>query len=255
MLGGVDRVCPLLALTADRRTVVDGVDAAHACHALEEPMSLERQLQAQLCLTPRHDRCERYLQHVARRGGTPGRANIADGLVSTRLVLSPEPAWRGIAGRARRGRSGRAAAIGGAVLAATAAGAALAGPALTGRFSVLDAVASTGSPSPSASAVMPSSAPPSLQQTATATPSPVPSSTPTAAVTASPSVTLAPTPAPTPVPSPTPTPVVAQTYVVQEGDTLAIIAQQFDVSVGALQAANGIDDPDEIVIGTTLVIP
>jgi cell division septation protein DedD len=237
----------LLALTADRRTVVDGVDAGHACHALEEPLPLERQLQAQLCLTPRHDRCERYLQHVARRGGTPGRASVADGLVSTRLVLAPEPAWRGIAGRARRGRSGRAVAIGGAVLAASAAGTALAGPAFTGGISVFDAVSPSAAPSP------PFAPTPSAAPSATASPSPVVSSTPTPVVTPSPSAI--PTPAPTSPPSPSPTPVVVRTYVVQEGDTLALIAQQFGVSVAALQAANGIDDPDEIIIGATLVIP
>ena len=44
-------------------------------------------------------------------------------------------------------------------------------------------------------------------------------------------------------------------YRVQEGDTLGSIAAQFGVSVEALQAANGIDDPDEILIGQVLVIP
>ena len=260
MLGAVDRVCPLLALNADRRSVVDGVDAGHACHALDEPMPLERQVQAQLCLTPRHDRCERYLQHAARRGGTPGRATTAGGFVSTRLMLAPEPSWRGIAGRARRGRPGRVLAIGGAVLAATAAGTALAGPALTGSLSVLDVMPSSASPSPSAAVLFPpSGTPPPDSPTATASPSPSPvpspSTTVVAAPTVGPSPTPIPTPAPTPIPTATPSPVVAQTYVVQEGDTLAAIAQQFGTSVAALQAANGIDDPDEIVIGTTLVIP
>ncbi len=255
MLGVVDRVCPLLALNADRRTVVDGVDGAHACHALDEPIPLERQLQAQLCLTPRHDRCERFLQHVARRGGTPGRASIGDGLVSTRLMLAPEPSWRGIAGRARRGRPGRGLAIGGAVLAATAAGTALAGPALTGSLSLFDVVAppsSSGAPT-----APPSEAPVSEGPSAAATPSPVPSASPTpvATPTVAPNPTPVPTPAPTPIPTPTPPPVVARTYVVQEGDTLAAIAQQFGTSVAALQAANGIDDPDEIILGSTLVIP
>jgi len=43
--------------------------------------------------------------------------------------------------------------------------------------------------------------------------------------------------------------------VVQEGDTLAAIAQRFGTTVSALQAANGIEDPDEIIIGQRLVIP
>jgi LysM repeat protein len=47
----------------------------------------------------------------------------------------------------------------------------------------------------------------------------------------------------------------AQTYTVVEGDTLAVIAQRFGTTVEALQAANGIEDPDEIVVGQVLVIP
>lgn len=248
MLGAVDRVCPLLALTADGRTVVDGVDPNHACHALDEPMPLDRQVQAQLCLTERHDRCERYLKHVARRGGTPGRISLADGLVSTRLVLAPEPAWRGIAGRARRGRSGRAIAVGGAVLAASVAGAALARPALDGSLSVVDLVAAT-TPSPTV-------APPASPAPVTAQPRPSSTPTPTASPSPSPSSTPAPTPSPAPTPVPTPTPPpTPRTYVVQEGDTLAEIAQQFGSTVAAIQAANDIEDPNEIIIGQTLVIP
>jgi LysM repeat protein len=58
---------------------------------------------------------------------------------------------------------------------------------------------------------------------------------------------------PTALPPPTPAP--QQTYVVQEGDTLAAIAQQFGTTVEALQSANGISDPNEILIGQVLVIP
>jgi LysM repeat protein len=43
--------------------------------------------------------------------------------------------------------------------------------------------------------------------------------------------------------------------VVQEGDTLSLIANRFGTSVSALQAANGIDDPDEIRPGQVLVFP
>lgn len=246
MLDGVDRVCPLLALAADGRSVVDGVDPGHACHALDEPMPLERQQQAQLCLTARHDRCPRYLQHVARRGGTPGRVAVADGFVSTRMVLAPEPVWRGIAGRARGGRSGRVAAAGGAVLALSVAGAALAGPALDGSLSVLDTAALVIGPSPTASSLPVASSGPRPTATPTESPSPLPSLTPT------PSATPSPTVVPTAVPTATPAPV--QTYVVQEGDTLAEIAQRFGTTVAALQAANEIEDPNQITIGQTLVI-
>ncbi|HVM25029.1 MAG TPA: LysM domain-containing protein, partial [Candidatus Limnocylindrales bacterium] len=73
-----------------------------------------------------------------------------------------------------------------------------------------------------------------------------------------PTPTPEPTPLPTPQPTPPPptaTPAPAQTYVDQEGDTLAEIAQRFGTSVQALQAANGIEDPNEILIGDVLLIP
>ena len=53
-------------------------------------------------------------------------------------------------------------------------------------------------------------------------------------------------------PGATATPV---TYVVQEGDTLMAIAIRFDVTVEALQAANGITDPAKLGVGQSLVIP
>ncbi|MEO6577965.1 MAG: LysM domain-containing protein [Candidatus Limnocylindria bacterium] len=54
----------------------------------------------------------------------------------------------------------------------------------------------------------------------------------------------------------TPTlPPVEQTYVVQQGDALAAIAQRFGTTVAAIQGLNGIEDPNEIVIGQVLRIP
>lgn len=44
-------------------------------------------------------------------------------------------------------------------------------------------------------------------------------------------------------------------YVVQEGDTLWEIASQFGVLVDDLKMANGISEPDQLSIGTYLVIP
>ncbi len=67
-------------------------------------------------------------------------------------------------------------------------------------------------------------------------------------------VIVTPTPG-TPVPL-TPTPVTGdRTYVVQPGDSLSSIATEFGVSQEALQAANGIDDPNSIFVGQRLVIP
>jgi LysM repeat protein len=44
-------------------------------------------------------------------------------------------------------------------------------------------------------------------------------------------------------------------YVVQPGDTLGEIAQRFGSSVDALMRANGIDDPDLILVGQILCVP
>ncbi|MGH2446427.1 MAG: LysM peptidoglycan-binding domain-containing protein [Candidatus Limnocylindria bacterium] len=243
----MDRVCPLLALAADRRSAVDGVDATHRCWAEDPPAPLERQLQARLCLTPDHERCERLLQYLARGGAVPaGLVPIGDGLVSTRLLLAPEPAWRGLAGRARRARPGPAMAVGAGVIALGVGGIAIGAAAIDGR---LDAVAITGT--------MPSASP-------TAPPTPTPTATPVATVIETPSpaptqptATVAPTVVPTAVPTatPEPPPPTPRTYVVQEGDTLALIAQQFGVSIAAIQSANGIEDPNTIIIGQVLVIP
>ncbi|HUF05753.1 MAG TPA: LysM domain-containing protein [Candidatus Binatia bacterium] len=237
----MDRVCPLLGLAGDRRSVVDGVDGAHRCYAEDPPVALERQMQAQLCLTSAYERCERFHGFVARGGAaTPGRSTIGDGFVSTRMLLAPQPAWRGIAGRARVARPGPLIAVGAGVLAVGIGGAAVAVGMLDGNQPALLA---SVTPEPSLSAA----------------PTPRPTPTPTPAPTAVP--TPVPTPVPatpvpaTPVPTPVPTPAPQQTYTVQEGDTLAAIAQTFGTTTEALQAANGIEDPNQIFIGQVLVIP
>jgi LysM repeat protein len=47
----------------------------------------------------------------------------------------------------------------------------------------------------------------------------------------------------------------AQTYIIQRGDTLRIIAERFGVTINALAAANGIANPNTIYVGQALVIP
>ncbi|MEZ4671248.1 MAG: LysM peptidoglycan-binding domain-containing protein [Anaerolineae bacterium] len=44
-------------------------------------------------------------------------------------------------------------------------------------------------------------------------------------------------------------------YVVQPGDTLAIIAARFGISIDGVQIANGITNPNLIFVGQTLIIP
>jgi LysM repeat protein len=246
MLDAVDRVCPLLGLASDRRVAVDGVDNAHRCHAEATPVPLERQQQATLCLTASHERCERYLAHLARAGRGSAPTPLGDGLVSTRLLLAPEPAWRGIAGRARRTPRGPLVAVAVVAMGVGLGGVALASAVMDGR---LGSSGSADSPSP-----VPSSAAATASPTATPRPTASPSAEPTATTTPAPSATTAPTPAPTAAPTPPPPPPTT-TYTVVQGDTLASIAQRFGTTVAAMQSANGIEDADEIVIGQVLVIP
>ncbi len=64
---------------------------------------------------------------------------------------------------------------------------------------------------------------------------------------------LSPTPdAPHPVPTLRPQ---SETYVVQPGDTLALLARRYQVSLQALMAANNLSDPNRIQVGQVLRIP
>ena len=60
------------------------------------------------------------------------------------------------------------------------------------------------------------------------------------------------TPEPTLTPTLTPTPIV---HTVQGGESLLTVAGQYDVSVAALQDANGILDPRTLQVGQQLIIP
>ncbi len=88
--------------------------------------------------------------------------------------------------------------------------------------------------------------------TSVASPSPTgvgPSATPGASAGTSPASA---SPLASVVPSPAATPLV---YVVKRGDQLARIANSFGVTLQAIEAANGITNPNLIVPGQTLVIP
>ncbi|MFN8473431.1 MAG: trypsin-like peptidase domain-containing protein [Anaerolineae bacterium] len=50
-------------------------------------------------------------------------------------------------------------------------------------------------------------------------------------------------------------PLAACTYVVHEGDTLDTIAERFNTTASDLAAVNGIEDPESLEPGATLVIP
>lgn len=100
--------------------------------------------------------------------------------------------------------------------------------------------------------------PPSNQEAPTA-PSPTPQQvvvppTPTASPLPQPTPSPRPQPESGPTPTSVPTP-AQQEYIVQEGDTLTAIAQEFGVAASALAAYNEIADPDVINVGQRLRIP
>lgn len=233
----MDRICPYLALADDGRTVVDGFDSEHRCHAMTPPASLERARQVQLCLTEAHVRCERFAAArtawLAASSGLPRVApDVAFG--RTRLTLDSDTAHRTVSGASTSRVSGRALAVGGV-------GAAVVVLFLLGKaLGILGTLPGpTPSPTPLASTV--------ASETAVPTPSSSqlsPSAVPTAS----------PTPVPTPAPTATPAP-TQHIYIVQSGDTLTTIAAKFGTTAQAIAAANGIKVSDTLNIGQRLIIP
>jgi LysM repeat protein len=225
----VDRICPYLALADDGRTVADGFDPEHRCHALSPPAPLERARQVQLCLTEAHARCERFgaarTAWLAASSGLPRVApDVAFG--NTRLVLEPEAAWRNLASSPTTRLSRPA------LLVAAAALAVVALLVLSSLFGFLQggppAESATPTPTPSVVPSVPPSVAPSLAETSTA---------------GSPSV------APVATSGPAQT-----TYTVQQGDTLNDIAVLFGTTAEAIRNANGITG-DTINVGQVLIIP
>ena len=84
--------------------------------------------------------------------------------------------------------------------------------------------------------------------------SPVASPSPRTAATA-PAPSVSPTAAPTPSPTRVTGTVPGQKYVVQPGDTLVAIAEEFGVTVEELIDANDLANPDVLRVGQELIIP
>lgn len=226
----MDRICPYLALADDGRTVADGFDPEHRCHALTPPAPLERARQVQLCLTEAHARCERFAAArtawLAASSGLPRVAPDVD-FGNTRLVLEPEAAWRNLAS-SPRSRISRSAAVVGAV--ALAVVALLVVSSLSGFLrGAPPAGSETASPSPSLSTAPTASVAPASAGAS--------ASVPASAVVVA-----------TPGPSQT-------TYVVKEGDTLNDIALLFGTTAQAIADANSIQVTDTINPGDVLIIP
>jgi LysM domain len=240
ILISMDRICPYLALAADGRTAIDGFDAEHRCVAVDPAEGLDRSTQLRLCLTDEHRACDRYqaaqsrMQRESARLPRPAPDAV---VLGTRMILEPDPAWRGLNPGRLAGARARRLVVGGAVavlgLAAIAGGA-------SGGIAAMLAPAATATPSPT----------PSPTLTPTLTPLPTRTASPTPTIVPTP--TLEPTPAPTPSPTPAPT---VRTYRVQAGDTLSTIAARFGTTAQAIANANGIALNSIINIGQVLIIP
>ena len=229
----VDRICPLLALSADLRTVTHGYDPDHRCTATAPALAVDRPTQQRLCLQEGHRECPRYREVAsARAAGAPAPRPAPDAtFVSTRLVIEADAAWHTVTTPARNlPRPGRRAAAG--AVAVVVVGTLAAAGVSSAGFGLLGTA--TSAPQP----------------TATPTPSPTPSPTPTP----EPTPSVSPTPTASPTPPSTPAPSV-RIYVVQPGDTLSAIAARFGVSVQAIINANGLANPNTLGIGQRLVIP
>jgi hypothetical protein len=232
----VQPICPLLALGADHRTVVDSPDRGHRCHAEAIPAVVERSYQQRVCLSEGFARCDRYLEHSARLGDPRNR--YSHGLTATRLLIPGEPAWAVAAANRRHLRRSQLAGFAAVLAILAAGGVAVVSGAIPAGLALL------GSPAPRATPI-PAGPSPSPSRTAAPTPTVAPTTTPPE-----------PTPRPTVAPTPTAAPTAAQrTYVVVEGDTLGAIAARFGTTPNAIAAANGIADPNQINPGQVLVIP
>ena len=111
---------------------------------------------------------------------------------------------------------------------------------------------------PAATASMPTAAPPTGAPTNTPEPTAEPTAVPEPTATPEPTAAPEPTGAPTNTPEPpTAAPAGPRTYVVQSGDTLRSIAEQFGVSVQAIIDANRLtpEQADSLRVGQELVIP
>jgi len=96
--------------------------------------------------------------------------------------------------------------------------------------------------------------PPVPRITLAPTLTPSPSSGQSVPATRYPTNTPAPTPTITQQPSPSPSP-TPRSYVVQKGDVLGKIAQDWGITLEAIIAANDIKDANHLSIGQTLIIP
>lgn len=229
-IDGVNVACPFLGLMDDSATRFSFPSTVHRCHATRRPSTIDLPKQGRDCLTAEHVTCPRY--------HPPALRTTAMEAVRVQAVPHVLPAGR--TGPRSRRRLTRLVIIVLALVVTVLLGLLLGvGLArLSSSASVTQAVGGGASESPTATVV--STAAPTLDATT------------------SPSRAPRPTPSP-PIPSPSragqPSPSGPVVHVVQSGENLTLIAEQYGVTVAALKASNDLADPNLIFVGQRLVIP
>ena len=240
---GIDRACPWLGLANDPATHFSFPSAMQRCHAEARTRTIEQAKQARHCLTAEHPACSWYrsptppppIGAVTAAIAATAAAPLSGRSAGLRRSADPRPATPGppvrrIVNRALLAVLLVAAGIGGIFLGSRLADQMGGGTGGADRTAAPEVSATPGAATP------------------VPTPSPTPAPTPTPTPTAEPS----PTPTATPPPTPVPTPIV---HAVQRGETLSGIALRYGVTVAAITEANGITDPNHILVGQELKIP
>lgn len=231
-------VCPYLGLADDPATHLVFPSHSQRCHATTRPSTIETAKQAKDCLTEAHTGCSRYRPYAAPVPHGAVRAAIA--------AVTPDP---GHPASPRPGVRTRARVVPLAILlVALAFAGIMLGAWLTSAMS--DTPAGSGAPGPGASGT--AASPPVASPTPPVTPTPPPTATPIPTPMPTPTATPIPTPTPSATPTPAPTPIV---HRVRRGETLTGIAERYGVTIAAISKANGLPDPNLIVVGQLLVIP
>ncbi len=226
-------VCPYLGLADDPATHLVFPSHSQRCHATTRPSTIETAKQAKDCLTEAHTACSRYRPYP-----TP----VPHGAV--RAAMAAEALEPGHPTRPQgSGQRAPWTALVAAIIVLGLVGIVLG----VGLASIMGGTPpAAGSPGPGVTA----GTPPSPTRASTPAPSQTPIPTPTA--TPIPTLTATPPPSAEPTPTPAPTPLV---HRVRRGETLTGIAERYSVTIEAIRKANGLQDPNLIVVGQLLVIP
>jgi LysM repeat protein len=248
------RGCPfLLAESGGWRLDLPSRD--HRCAAFVPPAPLSPEKQTRLCLTTEHTTCATYLASLAARrarlGSTPGDRATRWGLARTTTVIEDPGGMRTLLLGAALDRR-RWPAIPAILLVTTLFTLALSGF----RTDLPTSPVATASPGAAAATPPAPTRAAATRPSATAAPTVPPSEPPNATPAQTPASSAAPTTAPTAAPTAQPSAAPSfRTYLVQQGDTLSVIAARYDTTVAALVNLNDLNNANQLDVGQVLLIP